>query len=105
MAIGQKLKGVFAVALALPLLALAEAALDPVAYLDWDEATGTFVTKECLSYTVVTAEMGELANGWFVVRGDISRGQLKIKGNVSLILTDGLKRFRGVPMSSSGRMI
>lgn len=74
---------------ALPLLARAEAALDPVAYLDWDATTKTFVAKECSSYTVVTAGMSELANGWFVVKGDISRGQLKIKGNVSLILTDG----------------
>lgn len=41
---------------ALPLLARAEAALDPVAYLDWDATTKTFVTKECSSYTVVTAE-------------------------------------------------
>lgn len=44
---------------ALPLLARAEAALDPVAYLDWNATTKTFVAKECSSYTVVTAGMSD----------------------------------------------
>ena len=84
--------------------------LEPVTYMDWDEATGKLVEKTCTDYTVVDGltiwqEGGMLDGRWYVVKGDVTfdasgpyDGRINIINSAKLILTDGctLRANKGI---------
>ncbi|MCL2020365.1 MAG: hypothetical protein FWG70_11525 [Oscillospiraceae bacterium] len=66
-----------------PLAAPLASADTSVSYIDADG-----VVRECKEYTIVTEDSETLSNGWYVVRGDITRGKIEVTGTVHLILED-----------------
>lgn len=61
-----------------------------VTYLDYNE--GTFIEATCDNYSVITPDRTVLDAGWWVVNSDTRVDQpLTVKGDVHLILADGVK--------------
>ena len=89
-------------ALCLSLLPVTALADDEVTYLTWDEATNSFETKTCATYTSMPNGYTETwgtdnADTWYVVDGDVnitreyesgSTSGITVKGNVHIILKD-----------------
>ena len=73
-----------------------ETTLEPVEYINryYDEEKGEVVSESevCEDYTVLTADMTTLKNGWYVVNGNVeSSGDIEIRGDVRVIIEDGMQ--------------
>ncbi len=72
-----------------------ETTLEPVEYINryYDEEKGEVVSEEevCDTYTVLTAEMTSLSNGWYVVKDNVEMksADIEIRGDVRVIIEDG----------------
>ncbi len=58
----------------------------PITYVDENG-----VLQTCGDYIFVTETTDEFTDEWYVTKGDISRGSIKVKGDAKLILADGAK--------------
>lgn len=71
-----------------------ETTLEPVEYINryYDEEKGEVVSESevCEDYTVLTADMTTLKNGWYVVNDYVEMGStVEIRGDVRVIIEDG----------------
>ena len=71
-----------------------ETTLEPVKYINryYDEEKGEVVSESevCEDYTVLTANMTTLKNGWYVVKDNVKMGStVEIHGDVRVIIEDG----------------
>ena len=71
-----------------------ETTLEPVKYINryYDEEKGEVVSESevCEDYTVLTADMTTLKNGWYVVKDNVEMGStVEIHGDVRVIIEDG----------------
>ena len=63
-----------------------------IPYRAWNEETRRLEDYECTDYTFVTAETESFEDGrWYVVTNEVSRKQITVNGEASLILCDGAK--------------
>lgn len=73
-----------------------ETTLEPVEYINryYDEEKGEVVSESevCKDYTVLTADMTTLKNGWYVVNDYVEMGStVEIRGDVRVIIEDEKK--------------
>ena len=90
--------------------------LDPVSYLDWDDAEKKLVEKKgddaCKDYALVTANdtawSGTTDNpGWYVVNSDVTiASRITVTGDVRLILANGctLTASKGITVTGSNSL-
>ncbi|MBR6279170.1 MAG: hypothetical protein IKR41_10540, partial [Bacteroidales bacterium] len=77
---------------------------EPISYMDWNDTEKKLVEKTgddaCKSYTVVTSSTTTWTDGWYVVKDNVTiDNQIKLNGNVNLILCDGAKLNVNVDIS------
>ena len=68
------------------LLASLSARAETVSY--WDPVANG---NKSANATVVTKDTATLSNGWYVVKGNVTRGMITVSGTANLILADGAK--------------
>lgn len=81
----------------------------PVDYLDYDAAGGTFTQQTCSGYTAIKASNAPSAwtDGWYVVKGNVTiSDRIRVEGDVHLVLTDGatLNAQQGIEVAPNAHL-